>query len=249
VTVTALVSGGKDSIYSAYLADTQGMNVDELVVIEPADPESMMFHTPNLSMVALQAQAWGKTSRAVRATGTSESDEENAVRTALTGRQGPVVTGAIASAYQWSRLQSVTYALGRPLFAPLWGKEPGRVVREEIGAGLDIRLVHLSAEPLTPELLGRRLDSDTVREIERRSRDVRPLNTAGEGGEYETLVTDVPDWTHRLVLDQVETEHRGSTSRLVVRGAHLEPKNGPDGSLASPVGTERGHVGGDAVDR
>jgi diphthine-ammonia ligase len=227
VTVSALVSGGKDSIYSAYLADTQGMNVDELVVLKPADPDSMMFHTPNLSMVALQAQAWGKMTRTIDVRGTSEIDEEAAVRDALAGARGPVVTGAIASAYQWSRLQSVTFSLGRPLYAPLWGKDPGRVVREEIAAGLNIQLVHLAAEPLTPELLGRRLDLDLVREIERRGRELRPVHVAGEGGEYETLVTDLPDWTSRLVLDRVEPEHRGSTSRLIVREAHLEPKSRP----------------------
>jgi diphthine-ammonia ligase len=231
VTVTALVSGGKDSIYSAYLADTQGMTVDELVVLTPADPDSMMFHTPNLSMVKLQAEAWGKPTRSVKVQGTTEADEGAAVREALERSRGPVVTGAIASAYQWSRLQSTTYALGRPLYAPLWGKDPGGVVRAEIGAGLDIRLVQLAAESLTPELLGHRLDLDMVEEIERRSREVRPVHVAGEGGEYETLVTDVPDWSHRIVLDRTEEEHRGGAHRLVVLQAHLEekarPKPGP----------------------
>ena len=228
MTVSALVSGGKDSIFSAYLADTQGMTVDELVVLTPADPDSMMFHTPNLSMVALQAQAWGKAIRTVKVVGSSEAEETAAVRDALAGTQGPVVTGAIASAYQWSRLQSVTYSLGRPLYAPLWGKDPGRVVREEVGAGLDVRLVQLAAESLTPELLGHRLDLDMIQEIERRSREVRPVHVAGEGGEYETLVTDVPGWTHRLVLDRVEEEHRGGAHQLVVREAHLEVKPLPD---------------------
>ena len=227
MTVSALVSGGKDSIYSAYLADAQGMSVDELVVLTPTDPDSMMFHTPNLSMVALQARAWGKAVRTVPVRGSSEAEEEKAVRAALTDAQGPVVTGAIASAYQWSRLQSVTYSLGRPWYAPLWGKDPGRVVREEIAGGLDIRLVHLAAEPLTSDLLGRKLDLELVREIERRSRDVRPVHVAGEGGEYETLVLDLPDWTHRLVLDRVESELHGSTSRLIVQEAHLEPKSMP----------------------
>lgn len=224
MTVSALVSGGKDSIFSAYLADAQGMTVDELVVLTPADPDSMMFHTPNLSMVPLQAQAWGKAIRTVKVVGSSEAEETVAVRDALAGMQGPVVTGAIASAYQWSRLQSVTYSLGRPLYAPLWGKDPGRVVREEVGAGLDVRLVQLAAESLTPELLGHRLDLDMIQEIERRSREVRPVHVAGEGGEYETLVTDVPGWTHRLVLDRVEEVHRGGAHQLVVREAHLEVK-------------------------
>lgn len=224
MTVTALISGGKDSIYSAYLADTQGMNVDELVVLKPMDPDSMMFHTPNLSMVDLQARAWGKESRTIEVRGATERDESDAVQEALSGATGPVVTGAIASAYQWSRLQSITFRLGRPLYAPLWGKDPGRVVREEIGAGLDIRIVHLAAEPLTPDLLGRRLDLELLSEIERRSRSVRPVHVAGEGGEYETLVTDLPDWRYRLVLDRVEPELRGSASRLIVQKAHLDPK-------------------------
>ncbi len=54
MTVSALVSGGKDSIYAAYLAETQGWPVDELVVLRPEDPESMMFHTPNLDLVELR---------------------------------------------------------------------------------------------------------------------------------------------------------------------------------------------------
>lgn len=236
-TVTALVSGGKDSVYSAYLADTQGMPVDELLVLAPADPESMMYHTPNLSMVALQARAWGKSSRTVPVGGGSEADETDALRAALKNTRGPVVTGAIASDYQWSRLHAVTYSLDRPLYAPLWGKDPGRVVREEIRAGLDIRLVHLAAEPLTRELLGRRMDEELVHEIERRGREVRPVHVAGEGGEYESLVVDLPEWTHRIHLDRVETEHHGSTSRLVVHAAHLEAKS-PSGAgpatLSSP---------------
>lgn len=224
MTVTALVSGGKDSIYSAYLADTQGMPVDELVTLTPADPDSMMFHTPNLAWVALQGQAWGKRSRSVEVRGPSEADELEAVRRALTGAHGPVVAGAIASTYQWSRLHTVTYELGRPLYTPLWGKEPGRVVRAEVGAGLDIRLVHLAAEPLTADLLGRRLDLGLVEELERRSREIRPVHVAGEGGEFETLVTDLPDWSHRIVLDEVDPQSRGPVHRLVVRRAHLEAK-------------------------
>jgi diphthamide synthase (EF-2-diphthine--ammonia ligase) len=98
------------------------------------------------------------------------------------------------------------------------------VVREEIAAGLDIRLVHLAAEPLGPELLGRRLDLALLEEIERRSVRVRRTNVAGEGGEYETLVVDAPFFSSRLELDEVEPVVRGATSRLLVHRAHLVPK-------------------------
>ena len=224
MTDTALVSGGKDSVYAAYLADTQGWPVDELLTLRPSDPESMMYHTPNLDLVALQAAAWGKAHRAVTVAGPGEAGELGALSDALRDGTGPVVVGAIASSYQWARVLRVADRLGRRVYAPLWRVDPGRVVREEISAGLDIRLVHLSADPLTPDLLGRRLDAALLEELERRSRSVRPLNVAGEGGEYETLVVDAPFFRQRLDLASVETAVTGATARLRVTRANLKSK-------------------------
>jgi diphthine-ammonia ligase len=223
VTASALVSGGKDSIYAAYLCDTQGWPVTELVTIRPSDPDSMLFHTPNLDAVALQAAAWGKTYREVRVDGTGPEAEERALAEAVGTGPGPIVAGAIASSFQWSRLLRAADRAGRRVYTPLWRKDPGRVVREEIAAGLDIRLVHLAAEPLTPELLGRALDPALLAELERRGRSVRSVNVAGEGGEYETLVVDAPFFASRLELDRTERSVTGSTARLTVGAAHLVP--------------------------
>ncbi|MFZ1024035.1 MAG: diphthine--ammonia ligase [Thermoplasmata archaeon] len=231
MTSTALVSGGKDSIYSAYLAETQGWVIDELLTIAPEDPDSMLFHTPNLRWVALQAKAWGKFHRAVSANGSGEDAESEALERALSGSKGLVVAGAIQSSYQWARLHRVCYWLGRRLFTPLWGKEPGTVVRAEIESGLDIRLVHLAAESLDPRLIGQRLDGTLLKELERRSREIRRLNVAGEGGEFETLVVDAPFFRKRLVIDEEEVSERGSTTRLTIRRAHLEDKGVLDATV------------------
>jgi len=227
MTVTALVSGGKDSIYSAYLADTQGWPVDELVTIVPEDPDAMMYHTPNLDMVALQARAWGKAHRTVPVRGTGEGPELAALQEAVDGERGPIVVGAIQSSYQWARVLRAADRAGRRVYAPLWRKDPARVVREEIAAGLDIRMVHLAAEPLSPDLLGRRLDLGLVDELERRSRSVRSVNVAGEGGEFETLVVDAPFFAQKIEADRVEREVTASTARLRFAQAHLAPKTDP----------------------
>ncbi len=221
---SALVSGGKDSIYSAYLAETQGWVVDELVTVVPSDPDSMMFHTPNIAWVALQAETWGKKHRSFPVRGRGEEQETEALQRALSTSDGAVVAGAIQSSYQWSRLHRICYELGRRLFTPLWGKEPSTVVREEIAAGMDIRLVHLAAEPLDADLIGRRLDVPLLEELIRRSRDVRRLNVAGEGGEFETLVVDAPFFQRRLVIDEQEIVRQTDTTQLIVRKAHLAPK-------------------------
>lgn len=229
MTVTALVSGGKDSIYSAYLADTQGRTVDELVVLRPDDPDSMMFHTPNLDLVALQAEAWGKSFRSVPVHGRDERAELEALERAISGSRGWVVAGAIQSSYQWSRLLSVAARVDRRVYTPLWRTEPGRAVREEIAAGLDIRLVHLAAESLGPELLGRRLDLPLLEKLEERSATGRRTNVAGEGGEYETAVVDAPFFRSRLELVEVERSAGPSSSRLTVRAARLVAKPDPRG--------------------
>jgi diphthine-ammonia ligase len=221
---SALVSGGKDSIYSASLAEAQGWPVDELLVIAPRDADSFLFHTPNLDLVELQGRAWGKPVRTVPVDGVDEAAEVEALRRGLATGKGPVIAGAIASAYQWARLSRITYTLGRPLYAPLWGKEPRIVVRAEIDAGLDIRIVQVAAEGLGAELLGERLDLPRLEALDRLSKGPRPVHPAGEGGEFETLVVDAPFFRERIILDETERTLRGLAGRLDVRRAHLAPK-------------------------
>jgi diphthine-ammonia ligase len=225
VTVTALVSGGKDSVYAAYLADVQGWPVDELLTVRPEDPESMMFHMPNLDLVALQAEAWGRRHRVVRAAGSEEAAELEALERALRGSRGPVVAGAIASSYQWSRLLRVADRVGRRLYAPLWRKEPARVVREEISAGLDIRFVHLAADPLPADWVGGRLDGPRLVDLERRTEGGRRMNLAGEGGEYETAVLDAPFFYSRVEIGESRRTVTGSTARLDILSAYLKRKD------------------------
>jgi diphthine-ammonia ligase len=225
MTVTALVSGGKDSIYSAYLAESQGWTVDELLTVVPADRESMMFHTPNLEMVALQAEAWGKRHRQELLTERGEAAEERSLEETLGDPSGGViVAGAIASSYQFARLLRIADRVGRRVFAPLWGKDGGRVLREEVSAGLDIRFVHLAAEGLPEGWIGRRLDEEILGTLVAQAGSPRAIHPAGEGGEFETLVVDAPFFSSRIALDAIEVSRAAGVTGLKVVRAHLEPK-------------------------
>lgn len=224
MTVTALVSGGKDSIYASYLAETQGWPADELLTLRPAAPDSWMFHTPNLDLVALQAEAWGKRHRTAEVAGASEADELDALERALGHDRGTVVCGAIESSYQWARLVRICSKLGRRLYAPLWRCAPRRVVLEELAAGLDIRLVHLAAEGLEPGWVGEPLDAARVERLERLRLHGPAVHVAGEGGEYETLVVDAPFFSASIELDRVERKVTASTARLDISSAHLKSK-------------------------
>ncbi len=193
-----------------------------------------MFHTPNLDLVGLQAEAWGRPHRRVPVPAPGATGEEGALADALAGaRGGTIVAGAIASSYQYTRLLRVAGRLGCRVYAPLWGKTGARVVEQEVGAGLDIRFVHLAAEGLPAEWLGERLDAERLRDLAAQAGGPRAFHPAGEGGEFETLVVDAPFFRARIVLDDTETEWRSGVGRLTVRRAHLEPKrrDGPTGRL------------------
>ncbi len=57
--LAALISGGKDSIYSMYLASKEN-DIVCFLTIESENKESYMFHTPNISLTSLQAESMGK---------------------------------------------------------------------------------------------------------------------------------------------------------------------------------------------
>ena len=57
--LAGLLSGGKDSVYAARLAQEQGHTLEYLVSLRSENPDSYMFHTVNIDLTGLQAEAWG----------------------------------------------------------------------------------------------------------------------------------------------------------------------------------------------
>ena len=56
--VGALISGGKDSLAAAYKASKEHDLVC-IISLKSKNPESYMFHIPNIDLVKLQAEAMG----------------------------------------------------------------------------------------------------------------------------------------------------------------------------------------------
>ena len=54
--VASLFSGGKDSVYSAYLAKKEGHELACLISMFSENKESYMFHTPSIEKTQKQAE-------------------------------------------------------------------------------------------------------------------------------------------------------------------------------------------------
>lgn len=223
VRVAALFSGGKDSTYAVHLALMWGFEVAHLVTLAPRNPESYMFHVPNARLTPLLAEAIGIPHVLRQSSGEKERELADLHR-ALTGLGiHGVVSGAVASEYQRTRIERVCHALKIISFMPLWHKSGAQLVREVIDAGYDVRIAACHAEGLDESWLGRKLDPQALEELVRLNRE-KGVHVSGEGGEYETLVLDAPWWESRAEVTQARTDWRRDSGTWIVEKAHLAPK-------------------------
>src|SRR5262245_23835433 len=139
--VLALLSGGKDSVCVIDTARGWAWEVVAALTIVPAQDDAWMFHTPNLAAVRGVAQCLGvPLLEAPCRTGADEevTDLEAAIAVAhrALGFEG-IVSGALASEYQRTRIDAIGHRLGIKTFAPLWHKEPHAYVESLVKHGWD----------------------------------------------------------------------------------------------------------------
>jgi diphthine-ammonia ligase len=198
-----LFSGGKDSTFAAYLAKKQGNEISCLITIISENLESYMFHTPSISRVQEQAEAMNIPLVIQKTKGEKEKelkDLEKAITKAKTefGIE-TVVTGAVASVYQASRIQKICDKLDLECFNPLWQKNTEEYWDELLKNGFEIIIIGVSAEGLGEEWLGQKINRETLnklKEIEKKF----GIHLAFEGGEAETFVVDCPLFHKKLKI-------------------------------------------------
>lgn len=193
--VGVLFSGGKDSVYSAYLAKKAGHELACLITIISENEESYMFHTPSIKKTEKQAEAMEIPLITENTKGEKEielEDMERGIKRAMEmyGVEG-IVTGAIKSIYQASRIQKICDKLGLEIFNPLWEKSEFNYLRELIHEGFRVILTGVFAYPFDKSWLGREIDKKFLEDI-KPLREKYHIHPAGEGGEFETFVLDGP---------------------------------------------------------
>jgi diphthine-ammonia ligase len=185
--VVVLFSGGKDSVYATGWSLKQGY---ETVLLTVRPPEySMMFHHPNIDATKMQAEAMGL--RQVFIETTEENWREKVVESLRALKAEAIATGAVASTYQKSRIDSIAKELGITSFAPLWHAGPDTM--EEMLRDFEVYVTAVSADGLGPEFLGEPLETLI--------RAKKPhVHLFLEGGEGETFVANAPFFKKRIVI-------------------------------------------------
>jgi diphthine-ammonia ligase len=218
-----LFSGGKDSALAAWRA-MEKEEVACLITVVPENPESYLYHTPNIHLTALQAEAAGLPLVSVASQGIEEEEVADLSRAIARGRDEHgirgVVTGAIRSVYQATRVQRVCHDLGLWCFNPLWLRDEGEHLEEVLSSGFRFIVSGVSAAPLGESWLGREVDRAALEELEGIASRHR-MNLSGEGGEYETFVVDAPFFRKRIEILEASREYRGDHGVFRIEDARL----------------------------
>jgi len=193
-----LFSGGKDSVYATYIAQQQHLDIVGTITIVPSVSDSYMFHVPNARFASMISGAIGIPNLTVEVP--PGDDELQILSQAIESMAvDSVVTGAIASDYQMFRINFVCEELGIKVFSPLWHKGQEALLREIVAAGFDIRMVGVAADGLDENWLGRKIDAKAIDDLVALQRK-RRINVSGEGGEFETIALDGPNFIKSLEI-------------------------------------------------
>ena len=190
-----LFSGGKDSTMATLLAKKAGHEIACLITLHSENPDSYMFHTPSIKRTEKQAEVMDLPLITKDTKGIKEQelkDLEDAIKTAIEryNIQG-IVTGALHSDYQASRIQKICDKLSLQCVNPLWHKDEFQYMEELIKNKFKAVVIGVSAYPLNASWLGRVIDSNFIRDVTKLNEKYK-IHVAGEGGEFESFVLDCP---------------------------------------------------------
>lgn len=229
----SLFSGGKDSSWALYRALAAELNVTRLLTVHPSE-DSYMYHVPETQLAKVAAESIGielvevdpgdlaaadATDSAAQGDAELEPLESALTELAADIDLAGVTAGAIESEFQTNRIQGMCDRLGIELFAPLWQRDPEQLAADMLAAGFEITILQVAAYGLDESWLGRTLDADAIDELKQLNEEYG-VHLLGEGGEFETFVTNGPHMDRRIELEY-ETEWNGDSGRIRISDARL----------------------------
>jgi predicted ATP pyrophosphatase (TIGR00289 family) len=221
--VAVLATGGKDSALALHKVVKAGHEVKYLVSMIPLSEDSWMFHYPNIQLVDLFAEAVEIPLVKGETSGVKEKEVEDLKRLIRELDVDAVVSGAIASTYQKTRIEQMCQQLGLRSITPLWHTDPLTILEEILSLKFETIVTGVCAYGFSREWLGRKIDYATVKALKELNRQYG-ISLVGEGGEYETLVLDAVFFKKRLKIVEAETIWKNQSGYFLVKKAKLEKK-------------------------
>ena len=198
-----LFSGGKDSNYSLFLAKKKGYEISCLLHLTSKNIDSYMFQTVGFEIVPKQAESLNIPILEFSTDGVKEEelvDLENSIKKAKE-KYGVnvIITGAVKSNYQASRIQKICDDNGLECFNPIWQIDEETYLNKLIEDNFKVLIVKVGAYPLDKSFVGKIIDDKIIQKLVEYKKKYE-LNASGEGGEFETIVLNSPLFSKEIEI-------------------------------------------------
>ena len=220
--VACLTSGGKDSIYALYVALHYGWNVECLISIKPKKI-SWMYHMENIHLVPLISKSMELPLLMKESEAEKEMELNDLKELIEKANVEGVISGAVASEYQRTRIEHICHDIEVKSFMPIWHKNEKTLLNDMLNAKFEILITAVAGYGLNVRWLGKKIDYETLREIVELNKKYG-VNISGEGGEYETIVVDCPLYKYRIEIEEADIFWDGSRGSYEIKKAKLVKK-------------------------
>ena len=223
--LAALFSGGKDSVYSIFLAKKQDHEIKCLLSVFPKSDESHLLHHPNLQWTHLQSQSMQIPQLTIK----SEFDEtdneikllEQILIQSIDEYQiEGIVHGGIQSQFQKEKFENLCNKLNLKLIIPLWNRNPLEYMNELISSNFVFIITSVSSGGLDDSWLGKIITKNDIVDLYSLSQKFG-FNLNFEGGEAETFVVDCSLFSHAIKIIQGKKIWDGYRGRFEIVDARL----------------------------
>jgi len=221
--VAVLATGGKDSVLALHRVLNEGHEVRYLVSMIPLREDSWMFHYPNIRLVDLFADAVEIPLVKAETSGIKEKEVKDLKHLIEKLDVEGIVSGAVASNYQKTRIEKVCRQLSLKSVMPLWHEKELHILNEILDLKFEVIITGVYAYGFSREWLGRKINEKTVKALKELNIKYG-VSLVGEGGEYETLVLDAQFLRKKIKIIKAEKVWENQSGYFLVTKAKLESK-------------------------
>ncbi len=190
-------SGGKDACLALYKMQQQGHVLTGLLtMMNSQNTLSRAHHLPK-ELIAQQAKALGVP---LFAHPTSHAEYQTQFQAALSqmkqaGTNHLVLGDIDLQAHQEWQQQQGKLTETTPLF-PLWLQDHTTLVQAFLQAGFQATIISILPQKVPAEFLGKPFNLETIQAL-----DDLNIDVCAEGGEFHTVVTNGPNFSHPITLN------------------------------------------------
>lgn len=223
-----LFSGGKDSVYAVDYALKKGYNIKYLLSVKPSRRDCYLFHFATVEHTPLLAEALKLPHILTTCNIADPKEEALIVRNII--KENPVdavILGGVGlQKTQLSSIRNALFDLGIEVFAAHKDqiKDEEALMKKMISDGYKIVITEIASDGLNKEWVGKTLTSENF-EVLKKLSEKYGFDLLGEGGYYNSLVTDGPIFSKKIeILDSEQVMEANNSGYLKVNNLILAEK-------------------------